>query len=141
MVSAGHVGVTRDSGIVSSASDVLWMSVVRGMRGVGGVCEMRMCLARGGVGGEWSEWMRGLSFTNPVGTGGVLDVCLCLGCSGGEWVRGLDHGLEGGVVLCLCESGFFVYIAGPGICILCQADSCASYHPAGPHCRLGKKKS
>ena len=29
---------------------VLGMSVVRGMRGVGGVCEM--CLARDGVGGE-----------------------------------------------------------------------------------------
>ena len=28
-----------------------------------------------------SEWMRGLDlgFTNPVGTEGVLDVCLCLG--------------------------------------------------------------
>ena len=37
-----HVG----SGIVSSAADVLWMSVVRGMRGVGGVCEM--CMARRG---------------------------------------------------------------------------------------------
>ena len=24
----------------------------------------------------------------------MLDVCLCLGC-GGEWVGGLDHGLEG----------------------------------------------
>ena len=24
----------------------------------------------------------GLGFTNPVGTGGVLDVCLCLGCGG-----------------------------------------------------------
>ena len=32
MVSAGHVGVTRGSGIVYSAADVLWMSVVRGMR-------------------------------------------------------------------------------------------------------------
>ena len=32
---------------------------------------------------ERGEWMRefGLGFTNPVGTGGVLDVCLCLGCS------------------------------------------------------------
>ena len=50
MVSAGHVGGTRDSGFVPSATDVLWMSVVRGMRGVGGVCEMCMCLARGGVG-------------------------------------------------------------------------------------------
>ena len=32
MVSAGHVGGTRGAGIVSSACDVLWMSVVRGMR-------------------------------------------------------------------------------------------------------------
>ena len=30
-MSAGHVGGTCDSGIVSSAADVLWMSVVRGM--------------------------------------------------------------------------------------------------------------
>ena len=48
MVSAAHVGDTRGSGSVSSA--VLWMSVVRGMRGVDGVCKMCMCLARGGVG-------------------------------------------------------------------------------------------
>ena len=31
MVSAGHVARTRGSGIVSSAADVLWMIVVRGM--------------------------------------------------------------------------------------------------------------
>ena len=31
MVSAGHVGVTRGSGIVSSTTAVLWMSVVPGM--------------------------------------------------------------------------------------------------------------
>ena len=41
----------------------------------------------------------GLGFTNPVGTGGVLDMCLCLGCSavggvGVEWVGGLDQGRE-----------------------------------------------
>ena len=41
--------------IVSSAADVLWMIVVRGMRGVSRVCEMCMCLARGGVGGEGGE--------------------------------------------------------------------------------------
>ena len=35
MVSAGHVGGTRGSGFVSSAADVLWMGVVRGLRGVG----------------------------------------------------------------------------------------------------------
>ena len=52
MVSAGHVGGIRGSGIVSSTTDVLWMSVVCGMRGVGGVCEKCMCLAGGGVGGE-----------------------------------------------------------------------------------------
>ena len=43
MVSAWHVGGTRVSGIVSSAADVLWMI------GVGEVCEMCMCSARGGV--------------------------------------------------------------------------------------------
>ena len=31
MVSAGHVGGTRGSGIVSSAADVLCVSMVRGM--------------------------------------------------------------------------------------------------------------
>ena len=50
MVSAGHVVGTRGSGIASNAADMLWISVVCGMRGVGGVCEMYMCLARGGVG-------------------------------------------------------------------------------------------
>ena len=39
VVSAGHVGVTRGSGIVSSPDDVLGMSTVRGMSGVGGVCK------------------------------------------------------------------------------------------------------
>ena len=45
---------------------------------------MCMCLARGGVGRK-GECIRGLcmGFTNPVGTGGVLDVCLCFGCGGG----------------------------------------------------------
>ena len=112
MVSAGHVGGTRGSGIVSSAAEVLWMSVVRGMRGVGGVCEMCMCLARGGVGGEGGEWMRGLGlgFTNPMGTGGVLDVCLCFGCGvGGESVGGLDQGAVGWCYVCVsCESGLSV---------------------------------
>ena len=67
-MSAGHVGGTRGSGIVSSAVDVLWM------RGVGEMCEMCMCLARGCVGGEGSEWMRelGLGFSNPVKTGGSV---------------------------------------------------------------------
>ena len=67
MVSAGHVGVTLGSGIVSSTADVLCMRVVRGKRAVGVVCEMCMCLTRA----AWVE--RGVSgldlgFTNPVGT-------------------------------------------------------------------------
>ena len=40
---------TRGSGIVSSAYDMLEMSVVRGVRGVGGICVMCKCLARGGL--------------------------------------------------------------------------------------------
>ena len=38
----------------------------------------------GGMGGVGSEWVRGLGvgFTNPVGTEGVWDMCLDLGCSG-----------------------------------------------------------
>ena len=54
VVSAGNVGGTRGSGIVSSATDVLWMSVVHEMRGVGGVCEMCVWL-----GAAWVK--RGLS--------------------------------------------------------------------------------
>ena len=46
VLSAGHVLGIRGSGIVSCAADVLWMSVVHGMRGVGEVCKMCMCLAR-----------------------------------------------------------------------------------------------
>ena len=51
VVSAGseYVGGTRGLGIVSSAVDVLGINVVRGMRGVGDVCERCMCLAWGGV--------------------------------------------------------------------------------------------
>ena len=46
-----------------------------------------------------------MGFTNPEGTGEVLDMCLCFGCGGvagvgGEWVGGLDQGRErlGGVM-------------------------------------------
>ena len=42
--------VVRGPGIVSNAADVLGMSVVRGVKGDDGVCEM--CLSRGGVGDE-----------------------------------------------------------------------------------------
>ena len=102
---------TRGSGVLSSTGDVL-------VRGVGGVCDMCMCFARGGVGGEGGEWMRelGLGFTNPLGTGGsvghvsVLWLRWCGWCRWGVG-RGLGQG-SGAVVLCYvcmrCESGFSV---------------------------------
>ena len=107
---------TRGSGVLSSTCDVLEMSVVRGL---GGVCDMCMYLAPGGVGGEGGggEWMRelGLGFTNPVGTGGVLNMCLCFGCGGvgdvgGEWVGASTRVGSGGWchVRLRCESGFSV---------------------------------
>ena len=47
---SAYVGGTRGSGVLASAGDVLEMSVVRA---VGGVCDMCMCLARGGGGRCW----------------------------------------------------------------------------------------
>ena len=60
---------TCGSGVLSSTGDMLVISF-------GDMC---MCLARGGVGGEWGEWMRelGLGFTNPVGTGECW-ACVCV---------------------------------------------------------------
>ena len=46
------MSVTRSSGIVSGAADVLGMSVLREMRRVGAVCGICMCLTWGGIGGE-----------------------------------------------------------------------------------------
>ena len=52
--------------------------------------------------GSWRRRRRGLGlgFTNPLGTGGVLDVCLCLGCAGvdgvggeGAWTRVWEGGV------------------------------------------------
>ena len=92
---------TRGSGVLSSTGDVL-------VRGVGGVCDMCMCLARGGVGGEEGEWMRELGVgLFPILWGqGECWTCVCVlvaggvGGVGGEWVGGLDKGRErwGGVM-------------------------------------------
>ena len=102
-----YVSSTHGLGIVSSAADVLEMSVVRAMRGVSVVH------------GVW---------TNPVKTCGVLAVCLCVWC---RWGVGAGLGSRSGrVVWCYvcvsCESVFFVYMADTYICILCWADTCAS---------------
>ena len=95
---SAYMGGTRGSGVLSSACDVLEISM---MRGVGRVCDMCMCMARECVGGEWVRGL-GLGFTNRGGTGGKCDMCLCFGCGGVdgvgvEWVGGL-----GNVVLSLC---------------------------------------
>ena len=98
------MGGTRGSVVLASACYVLEMSVVRG---VDGVCDMCMCLARGGVGGVGGEWVTGLDlrFTNSGGTWGKWDMCLYFGFGGvggvgGEWVGGLGQGLAvlGGVM-------------------------------------------
>ena len=89
------MGRTRGSCFVSTSDDVLDMGVVRGVRGVCGVCEM--CMVWDGVGVVAGEWVRGygLGFTTPIGTGGVCDVCLCLGCIG---LGGVMVELVGGLV-------------------------------------------
>ena len=58
-----------------------------------------MCLALGGVGVEGPSGL-GLGFTSPVGTGGVLDVCLCFGCGGvgREWIGAWTRVWRGGVM-------------------------------------------
>ena len=50
---------TRGSGVLSSTGDVL-------VRGDGGVCDMCMCLAWGGVGGEGGEWKRNWVWALPI---------------------------------------------------------------------------
>ena len=163
MVSACMSG-TRGSGVMSNTGDVLEMSVVRG---VGGVCDMCMCLARGGVGGEGGEWMRelGLGFTNPVGTGGVLDVCLCLD-SLCRWqvqvsvycawripahlrctqCSTLLHLMDICFLTCIClwqishiQTRLFS-VVGPGLVSTSPAFvSSSASHPAGPHGRHAQK--
>ena len=64
MVNAGHVGGTRGSGIESSPGNMLGISV---MRGVGGVCEMCMYFAWGGVGGEGVEAIKQSKNNNSQG--------------------------------------------------------------------------
>ena len=79
---------TCGSGVLSSAGDVVEMTVVRD---VGGVCDMGMCLV-GGVRGL------DLGFTNPGESGVYVLVAVV-------WVGGLGGRLDPwscSVVLCLC---------------------------------------
>ena len=59
---------------LSSACNVREMRVVKG---VGGVCDMCMYLARGGAGGVRDEWVKGLGLgsANPGGIWGKWDMC------------------------------------------------------------------
>ena len=63
---------------------ILRMSVVRGIRGVGGVCETCMCLARGGVGGEAVKW--GVVCGVGSESGGVGLCYVCVSCESGFYV-------------------------------------------------------
>ena len=86
---------TRGSGVLSSTGDVLEMSVVRG---VGGVCDMCMCLAWGGV-GEIIEF--GLyQSCGDRGSVGHVYVFWLRWCGWYRWGVGLDQGWEpwGGVM-------------------------------------------
>ena len=108
---------TRGSGVLSSTGDVL-------LRGVGGVCDMCMCLARAvwvdrGVSGR-ENWVWAL----PILWGqGECWTCVCFGCGGvggvgGEWVGGLDQGRErwGGVMpissLCRWQVKYLCIVLG-----------------------------
>ena len=72
---------------------------------------------RGWRGGEWMRGL-GLGFTNSVGRGRVLDVCLCFGCCGVSGVGGLDQAWSGDVMfvspdyLCIWQVHVSVYCGG-----------------------------
>ena len=97
---------------MSNAADVLWTSVVCGMRGVGGVCEMCMCLTRGGVVGEegWVDERIGFGLYQSCGNNGsvggvsLFGLRWCVWCRCGVvWVEAWNRVWRSVVVLCLRE--------------------------------------
>ena len=102
---------TRGSGVLSSTGDVL-------VRGVGGVCDMCMCLARGGVGGEGGQWMMRIGFglyqsSGDRGSVGHVSVFWLWWCGWCRWRVGRGLGQGSGAVgwcyVCVrCESGLSV---------------------------------
>ena len=62
------------------------------------------------------DWVWALPILEEHGESGIC-VCVLIAVvwvGDREWVGDLGKGLGG-----WCESGFFVFMAGPGICILC----------------------
>ena len=100
----------------------MWFSVVSG------VCDMCMCLARGGVRkvgvSGLQDWVWYLPILEEQGKVGYVSV-FWLQCCGWCWGRvggRLESwfGRVGWCYVCVCcESGFSVLMAGPCICILC----------------------
>ena len=89
----GHVGGTRGSGIVSSASDVLWMSL-----GCEELVEYVRCVCVGEEGGERIGFGLYQSCGNIGSVGRVFWLLWC------RWGVGRRLGPgSGGVVFCLCE--------------------------------------
>ena len=70
---------------------------MRGVRDVGGVCEMCMCFARGDVGALGGEWI-GFGLYQTCRNKGSVRRAFVLG---DEWVGGLVQGLGGWVVYVL----------------------------------------
>ena len=84
------MGGTRGSGFVSCADNMLDMSVVRGVRGVGGVCERigfglyQSCRSKGSVGRVSVFGWFGPG-SGRVGWGGVMSVCVVILASLWRW--------------------------------------------------------
>ena len=129
---SAYMGRTRGSRVLASAGDVLEMSVVRG---VGGMCDICMCLARGWVEGVGEERIGfGVyQFWRNMGKVGYVSVFGCGGV-GGEWVVGLGQRGWGGVMsvcvvsldyLC-CGRSMYLYIVLGGFLHILGAPSVQS---------------
>ena len=80
--------------------------MVRGMRGVGRVCEMCMCLARGGGGWLCGEWMRiGFGLYQSCGNRGSVRRVFVFGLQWCRWGLGPGSVRVRWCYVC-CESGW-----------------------------------
>ena len=104
------MGGTCDSGVLSSADDVLEMSVVKAVFGSG-----RVGVVGERIGFGLYQFWRNMWESEICVCVSVAMVWVVVGAVGGR----LEPG-SGRVLWCyVCESGLFVLMAGPGICILC----------------------